>query len=104
MNTKRFILAGCATIILSAGAAQAGPCDTAGRAASAKDAGSGPTVGNTGQTTGTSKDVSEHPPDQHDESCSWRCRNVFAGCPKTDAGPAYGGAASSRCRALSAGG
>ena len=62
MNTKRFLLAGCATLILSAGAAQAGPCDTAGKAASAKDAGSGPTVGNTGQTTGTSKDVSEHPP------------------------------------------
>src|SRR6266404_4801401 len=38
MNTKRFLLAGCATIILSAGAAQAGSCDTAG------------------------KDVSEHPP------------------------------------------
>jgi hypothetical protein len=62
MNTKRFILAGCVTIILSAGTAQAGPCDTAGKAASAKDAGSGPTVGNTGQTTGASKDVSEHPP------------------------------------------
>jgi len=62
MNTKRFLLAGCATIILSAGTAQAGPCDTAGKAASAKDAGSGPTVGNTGQTTGASKDVSEHPP------------------------------------------
>ena len=44
MNTKRFLLAGCATIILSAGAAQAGSCDTAGKAASAKDAGSGPTV------------------------------------------------------------
>ncbi len=28
MNTKRFLLAGCATIILSAGAAQAGSCDT----------------------------------------------------------------------------
>ena len=62
MNTKRFILAGCAIIILSAGTAQAGPCDTPGKAASAKDAGSGPTVGNTGQTTGASKDVSEHPP------------------------------------------
>ena len=64
MNSKRFILAGCAiiVIVLSAGTAQAGPCDTAGRAASAKDAGSGPTVGNTGQTTGASKDVSEHPP------------------------------------------
>jgi hypothetical protein len=33
MNTKRFLLAGCATIILSAGAAQAGPRDTAGKAA-----------------------------------------------------------------------
>ena len=62
MNTKRFLLAGCATIILTAGAAQAGPCDTAGKAANAKDAGSGPTVGNTGQTTGAGKDVSEHPP------------------------------------------
>src|SRR5947208_16188172 len=62
MNTKRFILAGCAIIILSAGTAQAGPCDTVGKAASAKDAGSGPTVGSTGQTTAASKDVSAHPP------------------------------------------
>src|SRR2546429_7439030 len=62
MNPKRCILAACAAIILRAGAAQAGPGDTAGKAASAKDAGSGLTVGNTGQTTGASKDVSEHPP------------------------------------------
>ena len=64
MNSKRFILAGCAiiVIVLSAGTAQAGPCDTVGKAASAKDAGSGPTVGSTGQTTGASMDVSEHPP------------------------------------------
>ena len=62
MNSKRFILAGFATIVLSAGTAQAGPCGTVGKAASAKDAGSGPTVGSTGQTTGASKDVSEHPP------------------------------------------
>src|SRR5258707_3768061 len=62
MNSKRFILAGCAVLVLSAGTAQAGPCDTVGKAASAKDAGSGPTVGSTGQTTGASKDVSEHPP------------------------------------------
>jgi hypothetical protein len=63
MNTKRFLLAGCATIVLSAGAAQAGPCDTTGRAASVKDAGSGPTVGSAGQTsTGTSTDISQHPP------------------------------------------
>jgi hypothetical protein len=59
MNSKRFILAGCAIIVLSAGT---GPCDTVGKAASAKDAGSGPTVGSTRQTTGASKDVSEHPP------------------------------------------
>src|SRR5258707_14367387 len=62
MNSKRFILAGCAVLVLSAGTAQGGPCDTVGKAASAKDAGSGPTVGSTGQTTGASKDVSEHPP------------------------------------------
>jgi len=55
------IFAGCAVLILSIGAAQAGPCNTDGKAASAKDAGSGPTVGNTGQTE-ASKDVSEHPP------------------------------------------
>jgi len=62
MNSKRFILAGCSIIVLSAVTAQAGPCNTVGEAASAKDAGSGPTVGSTGQTTGASKDVSEHPP------------------------------------------
>jgi hypothetical protein len=62
MNSKRFILAGCATIVLSAGTAQAGPCDTVGKAASAKDAGSGPTVGSTGQTTSLLAPVSEHPP------------------------------------------
>jgi hypothetical protein len=62
MNTKRFVFVGCAIMILSAGTVQAGPCDTVGKAASAKDAGSGPTVGSTGQTTGASKDVTEHPP------------------------------------------
>ena len=62
MITKQLIPAGCATLILSLGAAQAGPCNTDGKSASAKDAGSGPTVGNTGQTTGAGKDVSDHPP------------------------------------------
>jgi hypothetical protein len=62
MITKQLILAGCAALILSVGAAQAGPCNTDEKAASAKDAGSGPTVGNTGQMTEASKDVSEHPP------------------------------------------
>src|SRR3981081_2609706 len=62
MNTKRFLLAGCAILILSAATAQAGPCNTVGKAASTKDAGSGPTAGYTGQTTGTGREITEHPP------------------------------------------
>lgn len=63
MNTKRLILAGCAILVLSAGSAQAGPCDTTGRAANLKDAGSGPTPGHTGQTTtGVATNVDQHPP------------------------------------------
>jgi len=42
MNTKRFILAGCSIVVLSVSTAMAGPCDTTGRAANLKDAGSGP--------------------------------------------------------------
>jgi hypothetical protein len=63
MNTKRLVLAACAIVALSAGSAQAGPCDTTGRSANLKDAGSGPTPGNTGQTTtGTATNVDQHPP------------------------------------------
>jgi hypothetical protein len=61
MNTKSFILAGFTTMLLSIGAAQAGPCDTTGRAA-ARDAGSGPAVGGAGQTTGQSAEAKQHPP------------------------------------------
>lgn len=58
MTTKQLVLAGCAIMVLSVGAAQAGPCNTKG-----KDAGSGPTPGYTGQTTGTgSADTRTHPP------------------------------------------
>jgi hypothetical protein len=53
MKPKQIILVGCAVMALSAGTAQAGPCDIAGKSASSHDAGSGPTPGNTGQTTGT---------------------------------------------------
>jgi hypothetical protein len=61
MNTKSLILAGVAIVVLSAGTAQAGPCD--GRSASMKDAGSGPTVGSAGQTTaGKDTDANQHPP------------------------------------------
>lgn len=63
MNTKRLVLAACAIMVLSAGTVQAGPCDTTGRAANLKDAGSGPTPGNTGQTTtGAATNVDQHPP------------------------------------------
>lgn len=57
MRKTDLIVIGCLTMALSAGIAQAGPCNTA----AAKDAGSGPTTGHTGQmTTGTARP--EHPP------------------------------------------
>jgi hypothetical protein len=62
MNTKRLILAGCAIVILSASTAMAGPCNTTGRAANLKDAGSGPASVGTGQTTGAATDAKEHAP------------------------------------------
>jgi hypothetical protein len=63
MNTKRLILAGCSILVLSAGSAFAGPCDTTGRAANLKDAGSGPASTGSGQTTtGMAADAKDHPP------------------------------------------
>ena len=62
MDWKSIILAGFTAMVLGAGAALAGPCDTTGRAANTKDAGSGPTVGSAGQRTGTSADVNQHAP------------------------------------------
>jgi len=59
MITKGFILASCAGFVLSAGAALAGPCDT-GR--TAKDAGSGPTVGSTAPNARTGTSTDQHPP------------------------------------------
>jgi hypothetical protein len=58
MNTRQFVLATCAVMILGFGSAHAGPCNTGG-----KDAGSGPTPGATGQsiTTGAA-DTKAHPP------------------------------------------
>ena len=57
MITKQVILAGFAAMVLGVGAAHAGPCSTG------KDAGSGPTPGSTGQTTGTaSAKTDQHPP------------------------------------------
>src|ERR1700754_2394417 len=58
MKTGNILFATCVAIIVSAGIAQAGPCNTAN-----KDAGSGPTPGHTAQTTGTATSPNkEHPP------------------------------------------
>jgi hypothetical protein len=59
MKTENMLFATCVAIVFSASVAQAGPCSTTN-----KDAGSGPTVGHTSQTTGaapSSRDT-EHPP------------------------------------------
>jgi hypothetical protein len=58
MKTGKTLLVTCVAIIVSAGIAQAGPCNTAN-----KDAGSGPTPGHTAQTSGAAPSRSdEHPP------------------------------------------
>ena len=63
MKTNQLILAACAVMALSVGAAQVGPCDTGGQSTNLRDAGAGPTPGNTGQTTGTgSANTNQHPP------------------------------------------
>jgi hypothetical protein len=61
MKMKALILAGCSILVLSTGAALAGPCDT-GRAASLKDAGSGPAKTGDNQTTGMAGNTGQHPP------------------------------------------
>jgi hypothetical protein len=61
MKTKALIVAGCSILILSSGAASAGPCDT-GRAASLRDAGSGPAKTGDSQTTGMTGNTGQHPP------------------------------------------
>ena len=60
MKMKQLIVAGCSILILSTGAALAGPCDT-GRAANLKDAGSGPAKMGDNQTTGMAS-TGQHPP------------------------------------------
>jgi hypothetical protein len=56
MTNKQIAM--CAAMVLSASAANAGPCNTPG-----KDAGSGPTPGYTGQSITTGEaDVKAHPP------------------------------------------
>jgi hypothetical protein len=62
MDTKRLVLAGFAILVLSVGPAQAGPCDSSGKTANMKDAGSGPTVGSAGRQSGANNDANQHPP------------------------------------------
>ena len=55
---NQVIFAALAAVVLSVGAAHAGPCNTG-----SKDAGSGPTPGATGQTIGAAPaDDKSHPP------------------------------------------
>ena len=61
MKMKQLILAGCSVLVLSTGAASAGPCDT-GRSAALKDAGSGPAQTGDSQTTGMAGNTSQHAP------------------------------------------
>ena len=61
MKMKQLIIAGCSILVLSTGAALAGPCDT-GRSASLKDAGSGPAKTGDSQTTGMTANTGQHPP------------------------------------------
>jgi hypothetical protein len=62
MIKRQHILAGFAVLALGINTAQAGPCNTVGSVAN-RDAGSGPTPGNTGQTmTSDSANASQHPP------------------------------------------
>ena len=61
MKLKQLMIAGCSILVLSTGAALAGPCDT-GRSASLKDAGSGPAKTGDSQTTGMASDTGQHPP------------------------------------------
>jgi hypothetical protein len=62
MNSKQLILAGCSIAVLGISTAMAGPCNTSDRAASLKDAGSGPSSMGSGQTTGMASDAKEHAP------------------------------------------
>ena len=59
LQTKRMLLAAGTALLLSAATAQAGP--TGGTSAN-RDAGSGPTVGATSQTTGSTQSSNQHPP------------------------------------------
>jgi len=61
MKMRQLIVAGCSILVLSTGVALAGPCDT-GRAASLRDAGSGPARTGDRQTTGMAGNTSQHPP------------------------------------------
>jgi hypothetical protein len=89
MKTKQLILAGCALMALSVGAAQAGPCDTGGRSTNLRDAGAGPTLGSAGQTTGiSSANTNQHPPTDTINRATGDVATV-PGCSETDARPAH---------------
>ena len=89
MKLKQLMIAGCSILVLSTGAALAGPCDT-GRSAGLKDAGSGPAKMGDSQTTGMASNTGQHPPTEHDESNDRRRCSIFAGYAAADARRADG--------------
>ena len=60
MTFKLSLLAGCAAMALGVGTAHAGTCNSQDKAT--HDAGAGPTVGSSGQTTGAARSDGQHPP------------------------------------------
>ena len=96
-NMKRLILAGCSIMVLSAGTALAGPCDTTGRTAILKDAGSGPASQGNSQTTGVGSDVNQHPPTSSMNRASGDLATSSQDAA-ADARPADCGATDRRCK------
>lgn len=58
---KHFVLVSVAVLGLGSATAIAGPCNTT-QSTGQRDAGSGPTVGNTGATVGANPGTGQHPP------------------------------------------
>lgn len=59
--TRQVVLVCAATLGLGSASVQAGPCNTS-KTTEMRDAGSGPTPGNTGSTVGANSKTDQHPP------------------------------------------
>ena len=100
MQTKRMLLAAGTALLLSAATAQAGPCSTGGTSAN-RDAGSGPTVGATSQTTGSTQSSNQHPPTDTMNRATGGVATSSQDFAGTNAGTTHGRAAGPRRPTLS---